>query len=121
MRSRRSGSSRVHMIRIALAAAFCLLASSADAQSTAPSSAGAQATTPRKVTLSEDIRFCPSWDEAHERTMASLSNGRRPPGARWKGCVVIKKGTEVEVVESDDQSTEIVYRKKHWFADQGIL
>src|SRR4029077_5994664 len=57
----------VHMVRIALAAAFCLLASSAGTQSTAP----------RKVALSEDIRFCPSWAEAHERTMASLNdNGR---------------------------------------------
>jgi len=100
------------MIRIVLAAASCLVVSAAGAQSPAP----------RKATLSEDMGFCPSWAEAHERTMASLNNkGRRPPGARWKGCVVIRKGTEVEVVASDDQSTEIVYRKKHWFADQGIF
>jgi len=31
----------------------------------------------------------------------------------------IKKGTEV--VASDDQTTEIVYRKKHWLADQGLF
>ena len=99
------------MIRIVLAAASCLLVSAAGAQSPAP----------RKATLPEDIRFCPSWAEAHERTMASLNNeGRRPRGARWKGCVVVRKGTAVEVVTSDDQWTEIVYRKKRWFADQGI-
>jgi len=33
----------------------------------------------------------------------------------------IKKGTEIEVVASDDQTTEIVYGKKHWFADQGLF
>jgi hypothetical protein len=100
------------MIRIMLAAASCLLVSAAGAQSPAP----------RKATLSEHIRFCPSWAEAHERTMADLNNkGRRPPGARWKGCAVIKKGTEVEVVASDGrQTTEIIYKKKRWFADQGI-
>jgi len=99
------------MIRIVLAAC-CLLVSAAGAQSPAP----------RTATLSEDIRFCPSWAEAHERTLASLNNnGRKPPGARWKGCVVIKKGTAVEVVESDDMSTEIIYKKKRWFADEGIF
>jgi hypothetical protein len=101
------------MIRIVLAAASCLLVSAAGAQSPAP----------RKA-LPEDIRFCPSWAEAHERTMTSLNNGRRPSwaaGARWKGCVVIKKGTEVEVVTDDDGWSEIVYKKKHWFADQGIF
>ena len=100
------------MIRIMLAAASCLMVSAADAQSPAP----------RTATLSEDMRFCPTWAEAHERTMASLNNnGRRPSGARWKGCVVIKKGTEVQVVATGDQSTEIVYNKKHWFADQGLF
>jgi len=100
------------MVRIMLAAACCLSVSAAGAQSTAP----------RKAILSEDVRFCASWAEAHERTLASLNNnGRRPPGARWKGCVIVKKGTEVEVVESDDQWTEIVYKKKHWFADQSIF
>ena len=100
------------MIRIVLNAAFCLLLFAA----------GAQSIEPRRATLSQDTRFCPSWAEAHERTMAGLNNnGRRPPGARWKGCVVIKQGTKVEVVASDDQSTEIIYRKKHWFSDQGIF
>jgi hypothetical protein len=100
------------MIRIVLTLAFCLWVSAA----------GAQSIGPRKAALSQDTRFCPSWAEAHERTMAGLNNnGRRPRGARWKACVVIRKGTQVEVVESDDQSTEIVYRKKHWFSDQGIF
>ena len=53
--------------------------------------------------------------------MASLNNnGRRPPGARWEGCVILKKGTEVEVIDSDVMQTEIVYNKKHWFSDQGL-
>jgi hypothetical protein len=98
------------MSRIALAAALCLLVSAASAQSNE-----------RKATLEEDARFCPSWAEAHERTMASLNNnGRRPPGARWKGCMILKKGTEVDVVDSDAMQTEIVYKKKHWFSDQGL-
>src|SRR5262245_2137111 len=99
------------MIRIVLAAAACLLVSAA----------GAQSPVPRKVTLSEDIRFCPTWAEAHERTLASLNNGRPPYRVRWKGCIVLKKGTQVEIVATDnEQTTEIVYKKKHWFADQGI-
>jgi len=28
--------------------------------------------------MPEDGRFCPSWAEAHERTLASLNNGRAP-------------------------------------------
>jgi len=101
------------MIRIVPAAASCLLVFAAAAQTPAPRAPG-------KVTLSDDVRFCPSWAEAHERSLADLNNnGRKPPGARWKGCVIIKKGTEVEVVETDDQWTEIVYKKKHWFADEG--
>jgi hypothetical protein len=44
---------------------------------------------------------------------AQRSVGRR--------LLIIKKGTEVEVVASDDQTTEIVYKKKHRFADQGIF
>ena len=100
------------MIRIVFAAALCLPISAAGAQSTAL----------RKTALSEDMRFCPSWAEAHERTMAGLNNkGRRPSGSRWKGCIVIKKGTEVEVVQTDDQQTEIVYKKRHWFSDQAIF
>jgi hypothetical protein len=39
------------MIRIVFAAASCLLVSAVGAKSTAP----------RKATLSEDMRFCPSW------------------------------------------------------------
>jgi len=100
------------MIRIMFIAAFCLSISAASAQSTAP----------RNAVLSEDMPFCPSWAEAHERTMAGLNNeGRRPSGSRWKGCIVIKKGTEVEVIQSDDQQSEIVYKKKHWFSDQAIF
>ncbi|MEI7806270.1 MAG: hypothetical protein WCI56_13175 [Hyphomicrobiales bacterium] len=68
--------------------------------------------------LESDVRFCPSWAEAHERTLASLSNGRPPYSVKWKGCIWLKKGTKVDVIAHDDQSTEIVIKGKHWFADE---
>jgi hypothetical protein len=48
-----------------------------------------------------DGRFCPSWAEAHERTLASLNHGRAPYEVRWKGCVLLKKGEQVDVVDVD--------------------
>ncbi len=68
--------------------------------------------------LTKDTRFCPSWAEAHERTLASLNNGRPPYPVRWKGCIWLKKGMSVDVVDHDDQLTEIVVKGKHWFADE---
>jgi hypothetical protein len=68
--------------------------------------------------LTNDTRFCPSWAEAHERTLASLNNGRPPYPVHWKGCIVLKRGARVEIVEQDDQWTEIIVRGKHWFADE---
>ena len=68
--------------------------------------------------LAQDTRFCPSWAEAHERTLASLNNGRPPYPVRWKGCIELKKGTSVDVVDHDDQWTEIIVNGKHWFADE---
>ena len=84
-------------------------------------SAVAQTAAPRKGSLPEDMRFCPSWAEAHERTMASLGNGRCPPGARWKGCLIIKKGTDVEIVDSGGGSTEVIYKTQHWFTDEDVF
>jgi hypothetical protein len=99
--------------RVALIAlvAISALASEANAQSVAPG---------RKI-LPQDARFCPSWAEAHERTLASLNNGRAPYAGRWKGCVLLKKGAPVDVVGSDDEGTEIVYQARHWFADDPLF
>jgi len=69
-------------------------------------------------TLAKDTRFCPSWAEAHERTLASLNNGRPPYPVQWKGCVQIKEGTRVDVVDHADGLTEIIVGGKHWFADE---
>jgi hypothetical protein len=69
-------------------------------------------------TLTEDMRFCPTWAEAHERTLASLNHGRPPYPVKWKGCIVLKRGTKVDVIDHCDQSTEIVIKGKHWFADE---
>jgi hypothetical protein len=68
-----------------------------------------------------DGRFCPSWAEAHERTLASLNNGRAPYKGRWKGCVLLKKGEQVDVVDVDktDGANEIIYNGRHWFSDGG--
>ena len=68
-------------------------------------------------TLTQDMRFCPTWAEAHERTLASLNGGRPPYPVKWKGCIVLKRGTKVDVIDHCDQSTEIVVKGKHWFAD----
>jgi hypothetical protein len=71
--------------------------------------------------MPEDGRFCPSWAEAHERTLASLNNGRAPYKVRWKGCVFLKKGERVDVIDVDqtDGSNEIIYKGRHWFSDGG--
>ncbi len=71
--------------------------------------------------LPENTRFCPSWAEAHERSLASLNHGRPPYPVKWKGCIALKKGTSVEVVESDDQWTEIIFNGKHWFTDEQLF
>lgn len=69
-------------------------------------------------TLPHAMRFCPTWAEAHERTLASLNNGRPPYPVRWQGCIALKAGTSVDVVKQDDEGTEIVRNGKHWFADE---
>jgi hypothetical protein len=71
--------------------------------------------------IPEDARFCPSWAEAHERTLASLNNGRPPYKVRWRGCIWLKKGEQVNVVDVDktDGANEIIYKGKHWFTDGG--
>lgn len=69
-------------------------------------------------TLTHKMRFCPTWAEAHERTLASLNNGRPPYPVRWQGCIELKRGTTVEIIKQDDEGTEIVRKGKHWFADE---
>ena len=69
-------------------------------------------------TLQNDVRFCPSWAEAHEHTLASLNGGRPPYPVKWKGCIWLKQGTKVDVINHDDESTEILINGKHWFADE---
>jgi hypothetical protein len=71
--------------------------------------------------MPEDGRFCPSWAEAHERTLASLNNGRPPYKVGWKGCVLLRKGEQVDVVDVDktDGANEIIYNGRHWFSDGG--
>ena len=69
--------------------------------------------------MPEAGRFCPSWAEAHERTLASLNNGRPPYKVKWKGCVSLKKGEKVDVLAVDDGSNEIIYKGRHWFSDGG--
>jgi hypothetical protein len=69
--------------------------------------------------LIKDTRFCPSWAEAHERTLASLNNGRPPYPVKWKGCIWLKRGTSVDVIDDRQEGwTEIIVHGKHWFADE---
>jgi hypothetical protein len=91
--------------------AFCALAGEAHGQSVAA----------QKKALPENATFCPSWAEAHERSLASLNNGRPPYAVRWKGCIHLKKGQQVDVVGSDASGTEIVYENRHWFADDPLF
>ena len=86
----------------------------------AASDANAQAVKPEKTILTRLVRFCPSWAEAHERTLASIS-GRKPDGVRWKGCIWLNKGTQVQTVSSDEYMTEIVFKGMSWFADEGVF
>jgi hypothetical protein len=79
---------------------------------------GAASAQADQQSLSKDTRFCPSWAEAHERTLASLNNGRPPYAVKWKGCIWLKQGTKVDVIDHDDQWTEILIDGKHWFADE---
>jgi hypothetical protein len=68
--------------------------------------------------LTYNTRFCPSWAEAHERSLASVNNGHPPYPVKWKGCIVLERGTCVDIVDQQEQSTEIVIRGKHWFTDE---
>ena len=81
-------------------------------------SVGAVPAWTEQQSLTKDTRFCPSWSEAHERTLASLNNGRAPYPTHWKGCIWLRKGTSVEVLDHDDQWTEVLVNGKHWFADE---
>jgi hypothetical protein len=44
-----------------------------------------------------------------------------PYKVRWKGCVLLKKGELVDVVDVDstDDANEIIYNGRHWFSDGG--
>jgi hypothetical protein len=68
--------------------------------------------------MTDNTLFCPSWAEAHERSLAILNNGRPAYPAKWKGCIVLERGTCADVVDHQDQWTEIVIRGKHWFTDE---
>ncbi len=47
-----------------------------------------------------------------------VSTMAAPFPVKWKGCIAVTRGTCVDVVEQQDQSTEIVVRGKHWFTDE---
>ena len=72
-------------------------------------------------TVPENTLFCPSWAEAHEHSLAALNNGRPPYKVNWKGCIVLKKGDQVDLVDvaKTDGANEIIYKGKHWFTDGG--
>jgi hypothetical protein len=68
--------------------------------------------------LPYNMRFCPSWAEAHERSLADLNHGRPPYPVKWKGCIALTRGSCVNVVEQREESTEIIVNGKHWFTDE---
>jgi hypothetical protein len=83
------------------------------------SSLGAAPALAEMKALTYNTRFCPSWAEAHEHSLASLNKGR-PLYPRWKGCIVLKWGTRIDIVDEQDDSTEIVVRGKHWITDEHL-
>jgi hypothetical protein len=84
------------------------------------SSLGIAPTLAKMTVLSQNTRFCPSWAEAHERSLASLNNGRPPFPVKWKGCIVLKRGTRVDIVDEQEETTEIIIGGKHWFTDEHL-
>jgi hypothetical protein len=108
-------------VRSVAAAAFAVLCATSLASEAKAQSTPTQSTRHRREALPQLARFCPSWAEAHERTLASLNNGRPVYPVHWKGCIWLKEGELVEVVDSDDSSTEIIYKGKHWFADDPLF
>jgi hypothetical protein len=49
--------------------------------------------------------------------LVSMLSGR-PSRKRAKGCIMLKRGTRVDIVDRQEESTEIVIRGKHWFTDE---
>ena len=45
----------------------------------------------------------------------------RPMRCDGKAAFTLKKGMQVDVVGSDDEGTEIVYRGRRWFADDPLF
>ncbi|MGA2637984.1 hypothetical protein [Methylocella sp.] len=72
-------------------------------------------------TMPKTTQFCPSWAEAHERSLASINGGRLPLKTDWKGCILVLRGQKAHVVGSDADQTEIIVKGKHWFADEGLF
>jgi hypothetical protein len=72
-------------------------------------------------TIPATTRFCPSWAEAHERSLASLNGGHAPFKTAWKGCITVRKGQKAGVVSSDSGETEIIVNGKHWFTDEPLF
>lgn len=72
-------------------------------------------------TMPQTTRFCPSWAEAHERTLASLNGGVALYRSAWKGCIVLRKGQKANVVSADGDGTEIVVKGRRWFADDPLF
>ena len=64
------------------------------------------ATHPPRQEMLPQPRICPSWAEAHERTLASLNNGRPVYPVHWKGCVWLKRA------RGSKSSTATIYRPR---------
>ena len=102
---------RVTVVAFAVVCATSL-ASEARAQSTQPRQRNAAQTAGTPSFLGRGAR-------------AHLGEPQQWPAqypVHWKGCVWLKKGARVEVVDSgNDLSTEIIYKGKHWFADDPLF
>ena len=65
-----------------------------------------------------ECEILPFWPVACERILASVNNSQSP---MRRGASHLKKGMQVDVVGSDAEGTEIVYQRKHVFADDGLF
>ena len=65
-----------------------------------------------------ECEILPFWPVACERILASVNNSQSP---MRRGASHLKKGMPVDFVASDAEGTEIVYQRKHLFADDPLF
>jgi hypothetical protein len=58
------------------------------------------------------------WGLKRRDSQAGASMAAHPPSGEMEGGISWKRGTKVNVIDRDAESTEILVSGKHWFADE---